>query len=170
MHAFGMNMTNVATGTSGMIEITVDRWSTPEERQEIITTMTEKGQDQLLRVLSRAKDKGHIRLPAYAGPDPNNYRLGWDLRYAWQESLPEGVTRIVLATDRYMSMWELQNRPRSSDYPFTFMEIRMPKTGKGQGRLSVANKIRFDKKKNVVEMEQYSAGPVHLNEITLEKK
>jgi hypothetical protein len=30
--------------------------------------------------------------------------------------------------------------------------------------------VLFDKRKNMIELEQYSAGTVHLNEITIEKK
>ena len=77
---------------------------------------------------------------------------------------------MMIATDRYMSFWEVRNQPRTVDYPFTFIEIRFPKEGKGEGRMAVANQISFNKKKNVIELEQYSAGVVRLNEITVEKK
>ena len=77
---------------------------------------------------------------------------------------------MMIATDRYMSFWEVRNQPRTVDYPFTFIEIRFPKEGKGEGRMAVANQISFNKKKNVIELEQYSAGDVRLNEITVEKK
>jgi hypothetical protein len=46
----------------------------------------------------------------------------------------------------------------------------LPKEGNGEGRMAVATKVLFDRKKNVVELEQYSAGTVRLNEITIEKK
>jgi hypothetical protein len=36
--------------------------------------------------------------------------------------------------------------------------------------MAVATQVSFDKKKNVIELEQYSAGTVRLNEITVEKK
>jgi hypothetical protein len=170
LRAFAVNMTNVAAGTSGTLQITIDRWSTSAERAELIDAMTSKGQDALLARLQKAPVKGRINLPGYMGPDPNNYRLGWDLRYAWREPLPDGGDRLVIATDRYMSMWEVRNQPRTVDYPFTIIEIHMPKEGKGEGRMAVATQVNFDKKKNVIELEQYSAGTVRLNEITVEKK
>jgi hypothetical protein len=170
MRAFAVNMTNVATGANGMLEIVVDSWSTNVERQRLITTMVDGGQDKLLDALQHVPVKGRIRLPNWQGPDPNNYRLGWDLRYAWHEPLPDGGERMMIATDRYMSFWEVRNQPRTVDYPFTFIEIRFPKEGKGEGRMAVANQISFNKKKNVIELEQYSAGVVRLNEITVEKK
>ena len=170
MRAFAVNMTNVATGANGILEILVDRWSTTAERQDLISTMLDKGQDALLSRLQKAPVKGRIRLPNWQGPDPNNYRLGWDLRYTWHEPLPDGGERMLIATDRYMSFWEMRNQPRTVDYPFTFLEIHFPKEGKGEGRMALANQIRFDKKKNVIELEQYSAGDIRLNEITVEKK
>jgi hypothetical protein len=46
----------------------------------------------------------------------------------------------------------------------------MPKEGKGQGKLAAFTKITYDKKKNVMEIENYGTEPVRLNEITVEKK
>ena len=38
--------------------------------------------------------------------------------------LDDGGTRILIATDRYMTFEEVRNQPRSYDYPFTFLDIR----------------------------------------------
>ena len=170
MRAFAVNMTNALTGANGIFEITIERWSTAAERQDLITTMTDKGQDALLSRLRKVPVKGRIRIPGWTGPDPNNYRLGWNLRYTWHEPLPEGGERLMIATDRYMSMWELRNQPRTVDYPFTFVEIRLPPEGKGEGRMAAFAQVSFDKKKNLIELERYSAGQVALNEITVEKR
>lgn len=170
MNAFLVNMTNVATGANAIVEITVDRLSTAEERKSFIDTMTTKGQDGLLKAFQKAPVKGRIRIPGWNGPDPNNIRLGWDLRYATREPLPEGGQRFVLATDRYMSMLEIRNQPRTVDYPFTILEIHFPREGKGKGAASIYTQVQFDKKKNMIELERYSAGTVLLNEVTVEAK
>ena len=169
MTAFAVNMTNVGTGGNQVFEIRVTAWSTAAERQRLID-LAPKGQDDLLKAMSKEKPKGRIRIPGWQGPDPQNYRLGWDLRYTWHDPLPEGGERIVIGLDRQMSMAELWNQPRSVDYPFTFLEIHMPKEGKGQGRMTAFTQVKFDKKANQIVMEQYSAGPVHLNEVTIQKK
>jgi hypothetical protein len=62
--------------------------------------------------------------------------LGWTLHYAWNVPDGDGGQRIVLATDRYVSMWEAQNNPRTMDYPFTLVEIRLDKSGEGVGKAS----------------------------------
>lgn len=170
LRAFVVNMTNVRTGSNNVFEITLDKYSTAEERQDLITTMETGGQDALLRKMERLPIKGRIRIPGWVGPDPMNYRLGWDLRYALRTPMEDGGTRLVLGTDRPMSMVEIRNQPRTVDYPFTFIQIHLPKEGKGEGRATGATKVIFDKKKNMIELERYSAGTVLLNEVTVEKK
>jgi len=170
LRAFAVNMTNVAPGLNTVFEITINNWTSAEQRQKMITTMVDKGNDALVEEVRKAPVNGRIRIPSWQGPDPQNYRLGWDLRYTWHNPLPDGGERIVIGTDRLMSMWEITNRPRSYDYPLMFMEIHMPKSGKGEGRMAGATQVTFDKKTNTIGLEQYSAGVVSLNEITVEKK
>jgi len=168
MRAFAVNMSNNLTGANAVLEIRVEQWSTAAERARLLEIVP-KGQDALLSAVQKQPVKGRIRIPGWTGSDPNNYRLGWDLRYAWHEPLPEGGQRMVIATDRYMTMWELHNQPRTTDYPFTIMQIELNKEGKGQGKLGPFTKIDFDKKKNTMVIETYGSEPVRLNEVTVEK-
>jgi hypothetical protein len=170
MRAFAVNLSNNLTGANGIIEITVDQWSSAEERAKLLETMP-KGQDDLLRALQRLSVKGRLRIPGWVGPDPQNYRLGWNLRYAWHEMLPEGGERIVLATDRQMSFREVANAPRTIDYPFSLIQIQLDREGKtGEGKMATFTQIRFDKNKNTIEIENYGTEPVRLNEIKVEPK
>lgn len=169
LSAWAVNMSNVATGTNAVMDIRITRWTTPEERQGLIGTFFEKKQDGLLRALQRMPEHGRMRIPGWMGPDPHNVRLGWTLHYAWQTPLAEGGHRIVIATDRYIGFWEARNQPRSIDYPFTFLEIRLDKAGEGEGKMAVATKLRFDKEKNAVELENYSSEPVRLQQVKVEK-
>jgi hypothetical protein len=168
--AFAVNMSNIATGANAVVQINIDRWSTPEEREQLITTMLEKGSDALLRALQKAPVKGRFRIPSARRPDPHQLALGHDIRYAWQTPLPEGGRRIVLVTDRYIGFQEARNQPRTIDYPFTLMEIRVDKEGKGEGKAAVATKISFDKGKKQIELENYSSEPVRLNEVRVKVK
>jgi hypothetical protein len=168
MRAFAVNMSNNLTGANGIIQIVLDKWSTPEERVELLKTVP-KGQDDLLRALQKAPVKGRINIPGWQGPDPQNYRLGWNLRYAWHEPLEDGGERIVIATDRQMSFREVANSPRSVDYPFILIQLHV-KGDKGEGKMATFTQIRYDKKKNVMEIENWGTEPVRLNNITVEKK
>lgn len=164
INALAVNMSNVGSGAAP-IEFTVERWSTAEERQHLIDTMVEQGADALLRALRQMPSHGRMRIPSWQGPDPLNLQLGWALRYAWETSLPEGGRRIVLAVDRQISFTEAVNRPRSIDYPFTVIEVRVDKEGEGEGKMSVATKINFDKANNVIELENYASEPVRLQSV-----
>jgi hypothetical protein len=81
----------------------VDRWSTEREPDELIATFLEGRRDKLLDKLRDAPIKGRMNIPSWNGPDPNQVRLGWDLRFAMRTAAGDGGTRILLATDRCMS-------------------------------------------------------------------
>jgi len=168
--AFAVNMSNIGTGSNAVVAITVNTWSSDAERDRLIDTMLTKGSDALLRELQKAPVKGRFRVPGQRPPDPQHLALGLDIRYARQMPLPEGGRRIVLAMDRYIGIREARNRPRSIDYPFTLMEIRVDRDGNGEGKLSVATKIHFEKEKNVIELEDYASEPVRLNNVKVKVK
>jgi hypothetical protein len=163
--AFAVNMSNIGTGTSQVVDIKINSWSTAEERKHLIDTMIEKNADALLKELQKTPSHGRFSIPGLRGPDPHQLRLGYDLHYAWQTAQPDGGRRIVIATDRYIGFAEARNQPRTIDYPFTLFEIRVDKSGEGQGKMAVATKISFDKKKNQVELENYASEPVRLNNV-----
>ena len=165
-----LNMSNTATGANQTIRINIDRWSTPSQRQHLITTFLEKGgQSALLKELDKQPELGRFNFPGYFGPDPNNtMRLGTDIRYARNFAGEDGGRRIVIMTSRVIGFREEVNQPRTTDYPFSLFEMRFDSQGKGQGKMAYATKIRFDKNKNNVELENFSSEPVRLNNLRLE--
>lgn len=168
--AWAVNMSNIGTGSNATVDFLIDRWSTPADREKLITTMVEQGQDELLKVLQAMPSHGRMRFPAWQGPDPFNAVLGWDLRYTAQDPLPDGGRRIVAALDRYMSMWEVRNQPRTVNYPFTFIEIRVNKNGEGDGKMSVATKVSFDRRNKVIELENYASEAVRLQNVRVKPR
>ena len=167
-----LNFSNTGTGANQTIRININRWSTPSQRQHLITTFLEKGgQDALLKALDKQPVFGRFNFPGYFGPDPNNtMRLGTDIRYARNFAGEDGGRRIVIITSRIIGFREEVNQPRTTDYPFTLFEMRFGADNKGQGKLAYATKITFDKKKNNVELENYSSEPVRLTNLELEVK
>jgi hypothetical protein len=166
---WALNMSNIATGANQTIRINIDGWSSPAQRQHLITTFLEKKQDALVRELEKQPELGRFNFPGYMGPDPNNtMRLGTDIRYAMNFPGEDGGRRIVIITPRVIGFRESVNQPRTVDYPFTLFELRFDKSGKGEGRMAYATQLNFDKKKNTVEIENYSSEPVRLNNLELE--
>jgi len=141
------------------IDIVIERWSTPEEFESLRGILIEKGGDRLLPALQKVKPRcGYTR---------TSNSLGWDIYFARETRLEDGTRKIVVATDRPISMWEARNNPRSRDYDFSLAEIRLPAEGKGQGKAITAAKLTFNKDKNTLEIENYQREPVRLNEITI---
>jgi hypothetical protein len=169
LSAWAVNMWNIATGANAVMDVRVDTWSTDREREELIATFLEGGQDKLLNKLRDVPIKGRMNIPAWRGPDPNQVRLGWNLRFAMRTPREDGGTSILLATDRYMSFAEVRNRPRMYDYPFTLLEIHLTKNGTGEGKMAVATQLRFDKKAKTIIFENYASEPVRLTNVTIEK-
>ena len=170
LSAFAINMSTAQRArNTAVMDIRITRWSTPEERERLMSTAVEKGQDALLRALQKMPNHGRISIPGWTGPDPHNARLGWELHYAFATPGEDGGLRIGIATDRYIGFWEARDRPRTIDYPFTLIEIRLDNEGKGVGKMAVATKIEFDKKKNQMVLENYASEPVRLNEVKIQK-
>lgn len=168
--AFAVNMSTVQRpSNTAVMDIRIKRWSTPGERESLIATAVEKGPNALLKALQKMPDHGRISIPAWTGPDPHNARLGWELHYAFATAGEDGGLRIGIATDRYIGMWEAREQPRTIDYPFTLIDIRFDRSGKGVGKMAVATKIEFDKKKKQMVLENYASEPVRLNEVKIEK-
>ncbi len=169
IHGWAVNMSNTATGANQTIRINIDGWSNPSQREHLISTFLEKKQDGLVRELEKQPEIGRFNFPGYMGPDPNNtMRLGTDIRYAMNFPGDDGGRRIVIITPRIIGFRETVNQPRTVDYPFTMFEMRFDKAGKGEGRMAYATQIQFDKKKNTIELENYSSEPVRLNNLTME--
>jgi hypothetical protein len=157
--AVNMNSTRPAAGAS-RVEIKIERWSMDQERQELVDTLLDRGTDQLLTALQETPRVGYIRTPD---------SIALDLRYARETVEPDGSRRIVLGTDRRMTFWELSRNSRSSNYPFTVIEIRLDKNGKGDGRMSIATKVTADRERKWIELENYSNQPVMLKNVEVEK-
>ena len=171
IRGWALNMSNIATGANQTIQITINSWSTAAQRKHLIDTFLAKKQDGLLSELEKQPERGRFNFPGYLGPDPNNtMRLGTDIRYAMSVAGEDGGRRIVIITPRVIGFRETVNQPRTTDYPFTLFEMRLDRSGKGEGKMAYATRIVFDKKKNAIELENYSSEPVRLNNLVLEVK
>jgi hypothetical protein len=157
--AIAVNISNIGRAGEGIVEIVVNRWSTEAECDRLLSTLLEKGPERLLSTLQDTKRVGYIRTPN---------SLGYDLHFARSTPGEDGGERIVLATDRRISFWELTNHPRWSDYPFTVIELHIGRDGQGEGKMSVATKITTDHEHKTIVLEDYANQPVMLHHIKRE--
>jgi hypothetical protein len=158
-----LRCTAAAIGTGGPrtrpvatnLDIVVERWSSESERQRLVGSL-KKGPDEILDTVRDLRRVGYIRTPN---------SLGWDLHFAQTSPGEDGGRRLVVATDRPMSFWEIANQPRTVDYPFTFIELQLNNDGEGKGTLSIATRVIPTSDGRFVQLETYDTQPVQLNEV-----
>lgn len=166
IRGWALNFSNTGMGANQTIQIRINKWTPIAERDRLIDVFMDKKQDGLVDSLEKLPEMGRFNFPGYMGSDPSGVmRLGTPIRYAMSTELPEGGRRIVIITPRIIGFREQRNQPRTIDYPFTLFEMHFDKNGKGEGRMAYSTKIEFDKKKQVIELENYSSEPVRLNNL-----
>jgi hypothetical protein len=156
--AFAVNMGALSGGGTAQLIMTVNRWSSQAEREELFATLKQKGQQGLLDSIRSAKRVGNLRTPN---------SVGYELRLALIEPGKDGSRRILLFTDRPVGFYEATNRPPSYEYPFTVIDMVMPAEGKGKGSMSIAAKIIPAGRTIIV--ENYDTQPVQLNNVESRK-
>jgi len=157
---FTASAININNGQTGTIDITINRWATDKQRDALMKVAADKGPEKLLDALQDMPVMGHFGAPG---------NLSWDIHFARRMSLPEGGERVVLVTDRRIGFWEAANQPRSIDYPFTVIDLRINRDGEGEGKMSIATKVIYNKKENMIELENFSTQPVQLTNVKREK-
>jgi len=140
----------VIVGTGGRIggrtvnlNINIDNYTSDQQIQEYLVQLQEEGQDALRKTLEKVK-VGRIA-PAAA--------TGTDLSIARVFQTEEGKV-IRLVTARQVSFLEAYRSGRSMDYPFTIMELRLDKDGKGEGSIMGGAKLKFNKE-GQLDIESY---------------
>jgi len=154
--AFAIDISNMsARARTSPVDIVINRWSTDEERDLLLSVFRNKGQDALLSELQKLPKVGYINTPG---------SLAYDLHFARERPEAEGGRMLFLMTDRYVPMWEAVSRPRTIDYPFTLIQLHVDKNGAGEGKASVYTKIT-EAKDGTIELENFANQPVMLNQV-----
>jgi hypothetical protein len=140
-------------GTSRPFTLTIENRTTPGEAGRAVATLAEGGQDALLREL-QGKRLGYFSLGG---------QLGRDLSFVNETRTADGGRRITILFERWMNLFELRYGARSEDYPFTYIELFIDASGKGEGTFIPAARIYFDKKRgNQVDVENFGIYPARL--------
>lgn len=154
--AFAVDMSNIApTARTSPVDITINRWSTDAERDRLLAALRDKGQEGLLAELQKLPKAGAISTPG---------SLNYDLRFVRQRPEAEGGRTIFLMTDRYIGGWEAANRPRTIDYPFMLIQLKLDKNGRGEGSASIYTKIT-ETRGGTIELEDFANQPVMLKDV-----
>jgi hypothetical protein len=149
-----------ATATT-FIDFNIKRFTTDEERAELLRALQEGGQDALRRALEKI-DLGQVSTTG---------RVGVPIAFARAHQV-EGGTLYNIATARNMSFFELRHSGRSTDYPFGTAQIMVPDTGKkGEGQIIVAASIKINEGADRITVESFGfEDTVRLRNARVKKK
>lgn len=141
----------VAMGTGGSVggksmpfDFRVTQYTTDDELQSYSQLLKDKGPDALLKVLEKL-DRGRVNPVGSVGT-----------QIAIATKRQEGdETVITVVTARNMSFVELYRNGRTTDYPYSYIQVKLDASGKGAGQIMAAAKLKFDKKKGQYVIESY---------------
>jgi hypothetical protein len=155
----------VPAGQSTTLQITITRWSTPEEREALLAQLIENGQEALNKALNKSEETGFVRATGPRAGSRTNFPSE-RLRYAFQFQGEEGKRRIVLALDRPIGMWEAINQPRFRDYDITFIVLDVDAEGKGEGQLAMGVRMGVDRENKKLVIENFGTEPIRLTRVS----
>jgi len=142
------------------VDILLTRWSTPEERDLVSTTLLEQGPAKLLELIRKMPPVGRLTTPG---------STGFELRFAMGFKSGQD-DRVFILTDRPVGFWETQAGARSLDYPFTVIEMVLRPNARGEGQVAVAAKVLVDRVTKAISFEDFSISPVRLQSLRHEVK
>jgi hypothetical protein len=129
----------------------INSYTTDEEVENFLNILKSQGQDGLEKAFDKTKERGRIAIVGTTGNDVSFIR-----------SRNAETKRIIrMATNRTISFPELWASPRSRDYKFGIVELRLDADGNGEGTLLYATKISFNKQGDL-ELENYEQTPIRL--------
>ncbi|MBP7149686.1 MAG: hypothetical protein KBD01_19340 [Acidobacteria bacterium] len=153
-----MSIDGPAGGETGRLFITVESWSTPEERRALAEALESGGSDRLKRVLEKM-EKGWMKLAS---------SLRWTVNHAATFDTPKG--RVVrLLTVRPILFAETRRSAITKDYEFGAVELLLDPEGRGEGVLIPAAKIAINREGQLeIGTPPHDIAPVKLNQVRKE--
>jgi len=147
-----------AAGMSATGSVIIENYSSDAEIEELAGVLKAKKQDGLVSAMEKMKGKGRMALTGTVGNDVQVIR---------ERRGPKG-RRIILVSNRQMSLPELWRSGRSTDYKFSIIVLDVDTEGKGDGLVYYAVKLKFNKS-GQLELEHYGQAPGRIAQATLMK-
>lgn len=148
-------------GGASMVEINIYRWSTDEEREEILDAIKAATADnrQARKVAQALRGQEKAGYAFFAG------KQGYPLRYARSFDMGGGKRQIILATDRPVSFQEVYSQSQAGDFDVTLVLLNVDENGKGDGILSMGTEVKWSDKTNKLEVTNMTSQPIKLGDV-----
>lgn len=161
----------IPSGTNATVQINITRWTTPEEREMLLTELKENGQSSLVSKLQNQEETGWVmnrsrtvqssQRQAAMGTSAPSQRL----RYAWEIDKGAGNRRIVAALDRPIGFVEASRQPRWRDHDITLIVLDVNEKGEGSGQLAMGVRLDLNPETKELAIENFGSEPVRLNNV-----
>jgi hypothetical protein len=138
-------------GLNQPFSLTINRYSSADDVQQLNQALSSGGQDELMRVLSRL-NAGRVSIGNNVGVTANAVIA---------TPTAEGGTKLTVLYERNVAIFELRYGARSSDYRFGYAEIYLDARGRGQGTFIPAAKVKLEGGNNWV-VEDFGEFPARL--------
>jgi hypothetical protein len=159
---FTATTAGLASGAGESIKINVFKWASDEERTKLLAALGEKSDKGLGEAVGSAASVGYVW---------TSESLGYPIRYAASVMLPTGGERIIVLTDRRLGTWSgapWKAANDANDYQYTLIELRLSRSGTGEGKMSLAGKVGADQAAKTIALENYESAPVLLKSVKRE--
>ena len=162
IESYKANAIMQTAGAGSMAEINIYRWSSDEERGEILEAIKKATADPRTNSREIAKT---LRGQAKAGYAFMGANQGYPLRYAKSFDMGDVKRQIILATDRPVSFGEVYQQTQLGDFDVTLVILNLDKDGKGEGVLSMGTEVKWNDKEGKIEMTNVSSQPIKLGDV-----
>lgn len=129
-----VSMTGRATSTG--FTLTLEGRTSDDEAQRYLSILASEGQESLLKAIK----KNSLGFIAATGQTRRDLLVV-------RETQIEGRRRIVAAFERWQGFFEVRGGYRSTDYPFSIIEIVFDQKGKGSGTFIGLAQVRMKRDK-----------------------
>ncbi len=143
------------TGSGEPVTIELLKWSTEADRDRLLSVLAWYGDKEVAEAMPTV---GYLWTTASAG---------YSIRYAYKVTAGDGSQRIILLTDRKLGAWSPDTwKPVAAgtpdDHPFSVIELRVNRSGQGEGKASLTTKAVVDPASKSIALENYASQPVIL--------
>ena len=159
---FRANAQYSGAGPSGQttVIISISRWSSDEERNELATVLVEEGSNALADALNDQEEVGFIRFPGMQTRFPS-------VRLRYAREFRQGDQRvIILGTDRALGWVETMRQPvRTRDARISLIQLTLDADNRGDGVMMVGAELEIDSETNTLSITNVATQPVRLTNV-----
>ena len=119
---------------AGELDITLDPWSSDDERAALVAAFTKGGNLGLYEALQKQAPHGFFRRPG---------SRGYDIRFTRQVKTDAG-SKVIVVTDVFVSDANFDRNSEFLKYPITAAELVLDEKGSGTGTMIVGARLSFD--------------------------